>query len=201
VNMYLILLVLIGLVGCGDPNPPHYYDLNGEETCDSGDPSCYLYGNNPAPTLGSPGQDPWLLPYVQIYTTNAKIAGVTTNAAKVKVTLGSTSDRGFGILAYCQIKRSGPEIVVDRNAWLQADETKRNLIIHHEMGHCDRGLAHDTTIIKPGDYPASIMNPKVINSNLFIANANYYLKEFFSAPVNQVGGPTLSLADCNLHDD
>lgn len=76
--------------------------------------------------------------------------------------------------AYATCTSSGEYryISIDRAIWNKFTEISKEIIILHEMGHCD--------LDKPHTYGLSIMHPQLIFDNTYLNNKNYLLQELFS---------------------
>ena len=66
-----------------------------------------------------------------------------------------------------------PNIVIDPTTWPNLAETRKKLLIYHEIGHCVLHRAH----IKGTN--TSIMNPILINSTVFEDDEGFFIDELF----------------------
>lgn len=88
-------------------------------------------------------------------------------------------------LAYCYIDYAqGLKImVVDPEYWQMATETRREITIFHELGHCQllRNHNNDYTQIKDFEIPKSIMHshPGNIPALHYLVNRRQYINELF----------------------
>lgn len=208
VMIFLVLCSLL-LTGCGKPHKTRYY---GDE-CDPSNPTIGCDDNSkkppkidPVPIVPIRETDSKLESYVREYVNEAYAFGVEVNLSKVAVVFGETSGRGSSILAYCSFNNSGQNvIVINESKWLSASEAKRKLILTHEMGHCERGLAHNWNFLPPELIPFSLMYPYALKDAVFFSNYRYYMQEFFHSlgpKMNNsaTNGLEQSLIECDLHD-
>jgi hypothetical protein len=71
--------------------------------------------------------------------------------------------------------------------WNSVSETQRELLAHHELGHCVLYRPHRTSTLSSGAY-ASVMYPIIMSSSTYTNNYNYYLNELFT--FNAAQGPS-----------
>jgi len=77
-------------------------------------------------------------------------------------------------LAVCKQYRSAIDttvrhIIIDLKRWNTLYEVQREILILHELGHCEGQLGH---------YPNTIMNSTIINYEEYVINREEYLNEF-----------------------
>lgn len=70
------------------------------------------------------------------------------------------------------------EIVVDAEQWWRLTNTQREILIFHELGHCELGREHDRTVFETG-IPTTLMNPDILNPFYYLLNKKYYIDELF----------------------
>jgi len=91
---------------------------------------------------------------------------------EIRIQFEELDDETVGL---CAIYSDGyREIEIDREYWDDAEESVRDELIFHELGHCILDLDHDETLINKGNYyqiPNSIMYP-------FTFGYTSYYKEF-----------------------
>ena len=87
-------------------------------------------------------------------------------------------------VAICIIYRSGnKEIKVDRGYWIISDETVKEQLIFHELGHCALGRQHKNELMIVNEYseqtymPQSIMYPSSFGGQLYYILREYYISE------------------------
>jgi predicted SprT family Zn-dependent metalloprotease len=67
----------------------------------------------------------------------------------------------------------------DKDYWDNANETTRELLVYHELGHCE--LRREHTDAKHTDYrPVSIMHPILLWYVEYLAHKQEYIDELFS---------------------
>ena len=72
-----------------------------------------------------------------------------------------------------------PTITIYKQTWKDLDDTRRYLLVAHELGHGIWKRDHDETIL-PDFTQKSIMAPMVIDVDIFKKKRDYYLSELFS---------------------
>jgi hypothetical protein len=90
-----------------------------------------------------------------------------------------------GVLGICD--HDEVDITIDTGSWQHLTETRRELLLLHELGHCLLGRLHRDEQIemavpntgRTSRIPASVMNTYNISATLFHELQNYYLKELF----------------------
>lgn len=71
-----------------------------------------------------------------------------------------------------------PHIRVNQNYWNRSNETTRQIMLFHEMGHCVLDRLHRSDHLASGA-PASMMFPNLISPTAYQNNRTYYLQELF----------------------
>jgi len=66
-----------------------------------------------------------------------------------------------------------PRVIIGPETWVNMDETRRKLLIYHELGHCVLFRKH----IEGTN--TSIMNPILLSSAVFKKNEDYFINELF----------------------
>lgn len=69
-------------------------------------------------------------------------------------------------------------ILINKSWWDRANETQREMVIYHELGHCALNREHSTRILASGA-PASIMYPSIFDSRYYAKYKAYYMYELF----------------------
>jgi hypothetical protein len=124
--------------------------------------------------------DPEIKPYVDLYKQNKLRYLNTDQIRKLYIGFGSIDD---GFEAECETKTiingitnkvvaQYRSIYVSRDRWLYLNDTNRQLLIYHELGHCDLGFEHTSGY--------TIMNPDAILDIVFNTDPDYYLDLFFN---------------------
>ena len=78
-----------------------------------------------------------------------------------------------GIMAQCKISSdSTRQIQIDPYIWYtELSEIDRQILVFHEMGHCDLNLDHMSNI--------GIMGPQTMNDILYLTDKDLYLRQLF----------------------
>lgn len=114
--------------------------------------------------------DPEIAPYVDIYREyKADRLGIH-GIRKMNIFFAEQEYPRVGV---CVKWSNGDfDIQIDKRYWDYASDLDREVLILHELGHCDLGLEHSD--------PSSIMEPYHIGAENYLANQNYYINELFS---------------------
>lgn len=84
----------------------------------------------------------------------------------------------MGVNAYCELNQR--YIIVDKPMWDGMDETEREMVIYHELGHCTSlNRMHDDTRL-PSGIKKSLMHTYMFHKDIYRANREHYLKELFN---------------------
>lgn len=102
------------------------------------------------------------LNYKEEYTGNRKLR-------KMSIVL---KDLDSDYIGYCTYYLTGRRtITIDKTFWEQSNMVDRDLLLFHELGHCDLNLDHSE--------PKSIMEEHHIGAYRFLSNPEYYMQELF----------------------
>jgi len=125
-------------------------------------------------SISGPKVDPQFDSYVKTYLEHkSKYAG-ESEMNNISIVFASLEGNVVGTCYYPGL------IEIDATYWFNTSEAKREILIHHELGHCD------LNIIWHRD-PKSIMQPHIIGSNEYVDNKDFYLNElFFNYPFNSL---------------
>lgn len=76
------------------------------------------------------------------------------------------------IIGSCSFFSDGSRVIkIDPNFWIFTTDADRELLMLHELGHCDLLLGHSM--------PLSIMEEFHIGGQRYSADKNYYLNQLF----------------------
>ncbi len=84
------------------------------------------------------------------------------------------TEQGFCTLSTDQT----PTITLNEASWDLMDESEREALVFHELGHCVLIRRHDSSTLPDGD-PASMMNPYSMDSYTYEHRKAYYQHELF----------------------
>jgi hypothetical protein len=97
----------------------------------------------------------------------------------IEINFGDLSAYGSSVIGLCQTSSNRNDIVtINQSWWNRVSETQRNLLVHHELGHCELYRPHRTTLGSDGN-PISIMYPVILSSSVYQAKAGDYLSELY----------------------
>ena len=174
-------LVLAALVASA-AGLPACYETNALTTGDV--PST----SGPAPDPGTPlpstlykgvaGMEPYVLKFID----DAKIQGVDVvpelTSPQLEIQIAKLDSYGSSVIGLCETGTNLRRVTFDPDFWNSVSETQRELLAHHELGHCMLYRPHRTTVLTSGA-PASIMYPSIFASSTYLNNYDYYQQELF----------------------
>ena len=124
-------------------------------------------------------------PFVQHFVDDAKAQGrdVTPDMQNptLEIQLASLSSYGSSVIGLCESGGNMRRVTFEPTFWNSVDDTQKELLVHHELGHCVLYRAHRTDLL-PSGADASIMYPVIMTDSTYTTNANYYLTELFALP-------------------
>lgn len=143
-----------------------------------------------------------LASYVEKFVDDAKIQGVNVlpdmSNPKLEIQVASLSSYGSGVIGLCETGGGSRRVTFDPGFWNPGSETQRELLVHHELGHCVLYRAHKTDLLPSGAY-ASIMYPVIMSSSTYLNNYDYYQQELF-VQAGQSDANTKKTYICNVQD-
>jgi hypothetical protein len=117
--------------------------------------------------------------YVTSFTADAQTHGRAVEIHDLDIGFGDTG----GVAGKCvQDFLQTPQIVVNQALWENLSDTSRTILIYHELGHCILERVHNPAMLNDpqlGSYPASIMNPVMIDDHFYQDKKQQYLDELF----------------------
>lgn len=129
-------------------------------------------GKTPVLSVGSE-----FTPYVAKFEQKSREYGNPVNVDNLIVQFGpmhSKEERGA-----CEIGGDNtPSVTINQETWNKIDESEREELIFHELGHCVLRRKHRSDRDAKG-HPTSIMNPYSINGKIYSQNSDAYLAELF----------------------
>ncbi|MCM2278929.1 MAG: hypothetical protein NDJ89_12710 [Oligoflexia bacterium] len=163
----------------------------------------------PSPTPTTPVNQVYTGPaevakYVQKFIDDAKMQGVDVlpdmASPKLQIQLGSLDSYGASVIGLCETSANLRRVTLDPDFWDSVSETQRELLAHHELGHCVLYRAHKSTLLSTGAY-ASIMYPIIMGSSTYLNNYDYYQQELFAQAARQAGEVNASTVHvCDLNE-
>lgn len=121
------------------------------------------------------GVDSQFQPYVTRFVVEGKPYGLI-GISSIQVFFGDTGERNR--ISVCRSDFSGPQIIVSEAAWKCLDDSARESLMFHELGHCVLGRDHKNTWI--GDRPESLMLEGIVTGSAYQEYRGEYLKELFT---------------------
>jgi hypothetical protein len=86
-------------------------------------------------------------------------------------------------LGVCITGLETPIIEINPNYWVNLNESEKEHVMFHELGHCVLNRGHDEGQLLLEDLgyyiPKSIMYPYIFSSNVYESNYDYYVNELF----------------------
>jgi hypothetical protein len=142
----------------------------------------------PQPTSGTDATDLYTGPaelakYVSKFVDDAKLQGkdITPEMSdpKLQIRIASLDSYGASVIGLCETSSGLRRVTFDPDFWNNVSETQRELLAHHELGHCVLYRGHRTAVLTSGNY-ASLMYPIVMKSSTYLDNYAYYQDELFN---------------------
>lgn len=139
---------------------------------------------SPTPTSGPIYSGPAELEkYVLKFVDDAKIQGKNVlpdmKNPMLTIQIKSLDQYGSTVIGLCESGGGQRRVTFDPDFWNVVSETQRELLVHHELGHCVLYRPHRSDLLSTGKY-ASIMYPVIMTSSTYTSNFNYYQNELFT---------------------
>ena len=86
------------------------------------------------------------------------------------------------VLGHCD-NGATPVVRINPYTWVQLSDTKKEILIFHELGHCLMGKSghNDSNVtVNLVSIKESIMTTTIISETMYLDNRIYYLNEFFN---------------------
>ncbi len=126
-------------------------------------------------------------PYVQRFIEHAEDEGQNViplmGNPKLEIRIASLASYGPSVIGLCERGGAIRRITLSPSFWNSVDTTQRELVTHHELGHCVLARGHRTTLLSNGDR-ASIMYPVIFSNSMYTRHHAYYLAELFDPNTN-----------------
>jgi len=106
---------------------------------------------------------------------------------------------GSSVIGLCETGGGKRRVTFSTSFWNSVSETQRELLAHHELGHCVLYRGHRTTLLSNGAY-ASLMYPIIMGSSTYLNNYNYYQQELFSQAASDEGGVDPNVSTIHICD-
>lgn len=136
--------------------------------------------------------------YVEKFLSDALLQGKDVSGElskpKLEIQIASLDAYGSSTIGLCETSSNRRRVTFDPDFWNSASETQRELLAHHELGHCVLHRSHRSDLLSTGKY-ASIMYPIIMTSSAYTSNYDYYQSELFNFETLEVGDPNVS----NVH--
>ncbi len=125
--------------------------------------------------------DSQLADYVARFAAVAKTQNVSVNTDEVSIffsTINMSVKNGVTV-GYCYREYIRPTIIIDQRWFQLYNESKREVLLFHELGHCLLHRKHCD--VEDNHQPISLMTTYVADSDDYSSNREAYLKELFHA--------------------
>jgi hypothetical protein len=124
-----------------------------------------------------------IAPYVAKFVDDARLQGRDVTGEmlgpKLQVRIASLDSYGSSVIGLCETSSSLRRVTFDPDFWNAVSETQRELLAHHEFGHCVLYRGHRSTVLSSGIF-ASVMYPTIMKSTTYLNNYDYYQDELFT---------------------
>lgn len=98
---------------------------------------------------------------------------------KVEIRIASLDNYGSSTIGLCETGSRQRRVTFDPDFWNRVSDTQKEILAHHELGHCVLYRGHRSTVLSTGAY-ASIMYPIIMTPAVYTGNYDYYQQELFS---------------------
>jgi hypothetical protein len=141
--------------------------------------------------------------YVVKFVDDAKTQGINLLNGmiqnKVSIQIADLAAYGSSTIGLCQTGGSIRKVTFDTEFWNKATETQRELLVHHELGHCVLYRVHLSTKLPDGRY-TSIMYPSIMPDRIYLDNYTYYQQELYTSGALDTNPEDEITHICNLPD-
>lgn len=121
--------------------------------------------------------------YVLKFIDDAKIQGLDVlpdmKNPLLEIRIAKLDALGSSVIGLCETAGTLRRVTFDPDFWNAVSETQRELLAHHELGHCVLYRRHRSDLMSTGAY-ASIMYPIIMGSTTYKNNYAYYQEELFT---------------------
>jgi hypothetical protein len=117
----------------------------------------------------------------------------------LQIQIGSLAAYGSGVIGLCESGGNQRRVTFDPGFWNSVSDTQKELLAHHELGHCVLYRAHRSDTLSGGAY-ASIMYPIIMSPSTYTSNYNYYQEELFTWSANQLSSLDTSKVTVHVCD-
>lgn len=122
-------------------------------------------------------------PFVEKFVADALIQGVDVlpdmKNPKLTIQIKSLDAYGSSTIGLCETGGGLRRVTFDPDFWNAVDDTQKELLSHHELGHCVLYRGHDSSLLSTGKYD-SIMYPIIMSSSTYLGNYDHYQEELYS---------------------
>lgn len=138
--------------------------------------------DEPKPPLAFYKGDKQFKRYVENFIADGIIQGnksMSTSNPDLEIKLGDLSQYGSGVIGLCETGTGLRRVTFSLNFWNNVSDSQKNLLAHHELGHCVLYRPHRTESF--GDNtPRSIMYPVIMATSVYDNAFEYYQNELFT---------------------
>lgn len=158
-HVILLVLISVWLMGCG-------------QIADT-------VGSIPGALLPGPGrrvgtQDPEFAKYIDMYQ-SAYGRDISGQTIVMRDTLEALPGVGPSTVGFCLNGQN--EIHVLMSAWNRVSDLTKQMILFHELGHCDMGEPHRDARYSADFCPVSLMNANITSDDCYSRHYSSYLGE------------------------
>jgi hypothetical protein len=126
--------------------------------------------------------DPALVSYVTKFEQQAQAAfgNSAFTVGDIPVNFGDTENSLFQGVCFTYANGQS-EIIIRKGFWDSANESLRESLLFHELGHCRLGREHDNAVVASSnkEIKASLMNQVIVGSNDYNQYKSAYMSELF----------------------
>lgn len=141
--------------------------------------------------------------YVTKFIADAVVQGVNVlpdmQNPKLQIQIASLDAYGSSTIGLCETGGGMRRVTFDPDFWNSVSEAQRELLAHHEFGHCVLYRGHRSTLLSSGAY-GSIMYPIIMSSSTYTNNYDFYQEELFTSSLQAppVEGDPVQVHICDI---
>ncbi|HLE01003.1 MAG TPA: hypothetical protein VJB59_12120 [Bdellovibrionota bacterium] len=209
----LYILMMFGLAACNETGTGENSLTRNDSSVTTPAPPTPLPTPTPTPSPTTPvstgkvyiGPDE-VEKFVNKFVDDGKMQGLDVlpdmKGPTLQIQISSLNTYGSSVIGLCESGGTMRRVTFDPDFWNSVSDTQRELLAHHELGHCVLYRPHRNDVLSTGAY-ASIMYPIIMGSSTYLNNYSYYLQELFTWTASAVMAkvteePTVHI--CNLED-
>lgn len=128
--------------------------------------------------------DDELKAYIPKFESAARAVNKPVTIGKIEMKLVDSLDAfGTGFVGYCKVEPGKtPKILILRSAWATLSETRKEVLMFHELGHCQLQRGHVQIVDPMSGMPLSMMYSGGTRDETYTTYKDYYHYELYWNP-------------------